>query len=98
MVRHQSINQSIDSLIYFNYVDTELIISFITDVQVGLGDTWTVRFTIKPLQAQPIPLSLITYVYNEMGPLGFSGNHALQIIEEIYGYTNEVSSCIIICY
>lgn len=78
----------------FYWLDVNLTISLLTNVQVGLGDTWTLRVVIKPLHQQDhglVSLSITTYVYSGQNELGISGNHVKSVVEEIYGYISEVS-------
>ena len=67
---------------------------FISDSVEGHGDTWTTRISAESKnKLHPSLLSLIIYVYNEgNGAMGFHGNKDKGIIEEIYGYTSEVTT------
>ena len=67
---------------------------FISDSVEGHGDTWTARISAESRnKLHPSLLSLIIYVYIEgNGVMGFHGNKDKGIIEEIYGYTSEVTT------
>ena len=57
----------------------------------GMGETWTARISGQPRINRPLLVSLILYMYNEgSGEMAFVTSQR-NSVEEIYGYTPDVS-------
>ena len=70
---------------------------FLTRSEPGMGETWTARITGQSRIARPLLVSLILYVYNEgAGEMAFVTSQR-DSVEEIYGYTPDVSVCVYVC-
>ena len=70
---------------------------FLTRSEPGMGETWTARISGQSRIAGPLLVSLILYVYNEgAGEMAFATSQR-DSVEEIYGYTPDVSVCVCVC-
>ena len=70
---------------------------FLTRSEPGMGETWTARIAGQSRIARPLLVSLILYVYNEgAGEMAFVTSQR-DSVEEIYGYTPDVSVCVYMC-
>jgi hypothetical protein len=70
----------------------QIMLSFIIDVEPGLGDTWTVRWDIHPLYNESsilFPLTIYVYI-NDGGQLNLNMDTISGSVNEIYGYTLDV--------